>query len=95
MEQIMQSQDNFDVEVDSVKACVTECTGTCSASDSCPLNKCDFSCVNDFPLAMAYIPMQRFENLYSSDEALNAGTLFKDLDKPFCGGLRKGKGCAK
>lgn len=35
--------------------------------------------------AMAYIPMQRFENLYTPEEGLCAGTLFRDLDLPFCG----------
>ena len=36
-------------------------------------------------LAMAYVPMQNFGNIYSNDEALNAGTIFKDLYKPFLG----------
>lgn len=45
----------------------------------------EFSCVDDYPLAMTYVPMQRFENLYSRDTALYRGTLYKDLDKPFCG----------
>ncbi|MGM9625028.1 MAG: spore coat associated protein CotJA [Eubacteriales bacterium] len=35
--------------------------------------------------AMAYIPMQRFENLYTPEAGLCAGTLFRDLDLPFCG----------
>ncbi len=34
-------------------------------------------------LAMAYVPWQKFENLYNSTMALNRGTLFKDLDFPF------------
>ncbi len=37
------------------------------------------------PLAMAYVAMQTFEHLYTPDAALCAGTLFADLDKPFCG----------
>lgn len=41
--------------------------------------------VNDLPLAMAYVPMQRFEDLYCPSDALNAGTLFKKLDLPFLG----------
>ena len=36
-------------------------------------------------LAMAYVPMQKFGALYNNDDALCAGTLFADLDKPFCG----------
>lgn len=38
-----------------------------------------------FSLAMAYVPMQCFENLYCPEDALCAGTLFVGLDKPFCG----------
>ena len=41
--------------------------------------------LDGYPLAMAYVPMQRFENLYSPETALCAGTVFADLDKPFCG----------
>ncbi len=37
------------------------------------------------PLAMAYVPMQQFGELYSESEALTKGTAFPDLDKPFCG----------
>lgn len=48
-------------------------------------NKKDFSCVDDYPLAMAYMPMQKFEKLYDVDYALDRGTLFKELDKPFTG----------
>lgn len=40
-------------------------------------------------LAMAYVPRQLFTNLYSPSEALRAGTLFADLDLPYCtGGTR-------
>lgn len=34
-------------------------------------------------LAMAYVPMQCLKNAYSLEEALAAGTLFPELDKPF------------
>ena len=33
--------------------------------------------------AFAYVPYQKFENLYPANEALWHGTLFKDLDIPF------------
>ena len=41
--------------------------------------------VKDNPLAMAYVPMQVFEDLYDPCTALIAGTVFASLDKPFCG----------
>lgn len=35
--------------------------------------------------AMAYVPEQKWQNLYSPDVAIKRGTLFPDLDKPFIG----------
>ena len=37
------------------------------------------------PLAMAYVPMQIWRNLYSAEAALDRGTLFSELDLPFLG----------
>ena len=47
-------------------------------------------CVGDmqeYPLAMAYVPRQSFENLYDPADALECGTLFKDLCLSFGGGI--------
>ncbi|MBQ1252301.1 MAG: spore coat associated protein CotJA [Firmicutes bacterium] len=41
------------------------------------------------PLAMAYVPMQKFTNLYGAAEGFRRGTLFKELDLPFKGGKSK------
>ena len=39
-----------------------------------------------FPLAMAYVPWQQLCNVYEDlDEALQNGTLFPELNKPFTG----------
>lgn len=40
-------------------------------------------------LAMAYVPFQEFRDLYEPDEALSAGTLFRELEKPFYGQRRR------
>lgn len=93
MEHKILSQDCVDDVFDSVQACVYKAFS--NDGDSCPINKCDFSCVDDFPLSMAYVPMQKFENLYSLDEAICVGTLYKDLDKPFLGGRAGKKGWSK
>ncbi len=37
-------------------------------------------------LAMAYVPMQRFENLYDEKDGFYVGTVFASLDLPFKGG---------
>lgn len=39
----------------------------------------------DLPLAIASVPMQRFERLYPLDTALEKGTMFDALYMPFEG----------
>lgn len=41
--------------------------------------------LRDLPLTMVYAPMQPFGKSYGTQEALMAGTLFPDIDKPFKG----------
>ena len=46
-----------------------------------------------YPLASVYAPIQAWQALYDSEEALKHGTLFKELEKPFYGtrGAENGK----
>lgn len=48
-----------------------------------------------YPLAMVYSPIQRFENIYDMDTALNQGTVFKELDLPFMGESVGKGGCCR
>ena len=50
-------------------------------------NKVDFgkTCLDDLPLAMSYVPMQKWEDIYAPAMALDRGTLFAKLDLPFIG----------
>ena len=41
---------------------------------------------SEFVIAMAYVPWQYFNTVYDPDKALQAGTIFPELDKPFFGG---------
>lgn len=41
--------------------------------------------LKDLPLTMAYVPMQKWTEVYSEPDALCRGTLFPELDKPFYG----------
>lgn len=41
--------------------------------------------LDDLPLAMSYVPMQVWGETYEGLKALDAGTLFPELDLPFCG----------
>ena len=46
----------------------------------------EYQMLNQFPLGMAYVPVQEFTHLYENlDKAFHEGTLFKDLNKPFTG----------
>lgn len=36
-------------------------------------------------LAMAYVPMQKWRNVYESEVGFHRGTIFAELDKPFIG----------
>ena len=47
------------------------------------LNSDIFQC--DAPLAMAYVPWQTWNKTYDLDKALQIGTIFPCLDKPFMG----------
>lgn len=46
-----------------------------------------------FPVAMLYVPWQKWNETYELDRGLMTGTIFPDLDRPFRG-IRKG-GCSK
>lgn len=45
------------------------------------------------PLAMAYVPMQKWQKLYEPDVGIERGTIFQELDLPFIGeeAVRNGK----
>ena len=51
-------------------------------------NETNVSVVNyldDMPLAMAYVPMQKWHKLYDPEAGLERGTIFMQLDLPFLG----------
>lgn len=37
-------------------------------------------------LAMSYVPMQFYRDMYSTEKGFSAGTIYPELDKPFLGG---------
>ena len=51
-------------------------------------NRSRNECMNN-PIAMAYVPMQRWNTLYDPMKALHSGTAFPELDLVFCG--RRGR----
>lgn len=70
----------------------TETTRPATAASAASNNNSGFS--DSFPLAMAYVPWQQWNNTYDLDRALMTGTIFPELDKPFRGVRKKG-GCSK
>ncbi len=61
---------------------------------------CDCAChqpsdpLSGLPLAMGYVPWQTFNNTMDLCKALQLGTIFPELNKPFCGyGKGKRGGC--
>ena len=46
---------------------------------------CTLFTVQPVSLAMAYVPLQSWRNIYEPAAALERGTLFAELDKPFLG----------
>lgn len=47
--------------------------------------------LDNLPLAMAYVPMQKWRNIYEADVGLDRGTMFCELDLPFLGDRRDGE----
>ncbi len=45
---------------------------------------------NNWAIAMAYVPWQNMNQVYEPAQALRAGTLFPELEKPFCDTMRRG-----
>lgn len=39
----------------------------------------------DMPLAMAYVPWQRWQNIYDAEKGFCNGTIFQELNLPFRG----------
>lgn len=49
------------------------------------MNGCGNGLPMNAPVAMAYVPWQKFTNTYEPQKALMAGTIFPELDLPFLG----------
>lgn len=47
--------------------------------------RCRYDALEDFPLAMAYVPWQKWQNVFEPCKGLQCGTIFEELVKPFHG----------
>lgn len=69
------------------------CTGNCPTGSCCgyaaqrPMQPdretTQRDCLNDMSVAMAYVPMQRWNQVYDMSRGLTRGTIFPELDLPF------------
>ena len=59
------------------------------APPPCSLAKHD--CFEDVSLAMAYVPWQKWRDIYEAEKGFHCGTIFKELNLPFLGkgGVRR------
>ena len=64
--------------------------GAVRRGDSCGIGEGAQRAINTLPLAMVYVPEQRFTGVKKPAAALEAGTLFDALDKPFLGHCSRG-----
>ena len=55
-------------------------------NSNCPCEMTMFP--QDATVAMAYVPWQTLQEVYEPVMALERGTLFPELDKPFKGGVK-------
>ena len=62
--------------------------------NSCPCHKdgCDIGTdhVDKMNPAMAFVPWQKWQDVYDIDQAIGCGTIFKELYKPYVG-----RGCGR
>lgn len=53
--------------------------------ESCPLDSRMSAFPAETPVGMAYVPYQKWKDVYDPAVALERATVFRDLDKPFLG----------
>lgn len=63
----------------------------CSEADAMQREHCSQDDCRHWAVGMAYVPWQNMDQIYEPAQALRAGTLFPELEKPFHGGsMRRG-----
>lgn len=72
------------------------CDETVERRADIPMSDCNYNYDSDdfdYSLAMVYSPLQEWQNVYCIEEGFVAGTIFKELDKPFYGPKCNGGFC--
>ncbi len=73
------------------EGCGAKTNCSCTSSMDCPA-KADTQHIHwgDLPIAMGYVPFQKYCSIFDLKKGLSVGTIFPELYKPFRG---KGGGC--
>ena len=60
---------------------------------ACAVEKTVKDRLEGMPLAMAYVPWQKWQNIYDAEKGFCNGTIFQELNLPFfgVGGCQNGK----
>lgn len=45
----------------------------------------EYGCLSDLPLGIAYVPWQKFEQVFEADKGFMCGSIFAELVYPFYG----------
>lgn len=67
------------------QSCNQPCNPSCVQPEFQQCQRCGSLDLNNMPIAMAYVPWQYFDKVYEVDKALQYGTIFPELNKPFYG----------
>lgn len=76
-----------DCAIDKARTC-TSCQREAKTCNNCSTGIDEECLLQDRSLAMVYAASQKFEGVYEPRKALNRGTAFCGLDKPFYGDRR-------
>lgn len=59
-------------------------------NEMCSQDNCSSDNCKHWAVGMGYVPWQNMSQVYEPAQALRAGTLFPELEKPFYGSMRRG-----
>lgn len=64
---------------------------SCGCETTHRTSPCNNDALSELPIAMAYVPWQKWRNICELGKAFQNGTIFEELNKPFCGkgGVRR------
>ena len=61
----------------------SDCKGCGNNTEPAPDGSFCSTRLGSLPIAMAYVPVQQWKNVYSLKDGLAKGTIFPELDLPF------------